>query len=546
MPWKSSSSSTDQHDLISCKEFLRTRRDTRDQEYLHFTMPASFEFLVFSDLLGMHDAKVKTLIRKHAMKDIGASRRRPSRQSDKVALKIRHTIASADDPTDIPQQYSNHQPLILDDQALYNPHTRALSCQPDPFASASIPIDNVAHGLLQYFRHYSTHFPNNFTFTPDVAGVLNSAVRDELTMNCILSAAASRLHYMQGTWPAYLAEAAFSSTQQSLRLLQIRLQSDVLATTSSVEPLVDCILYLAAAALYRGDETSAGVHAAAAVRVIGLSGGLQVLEDPRVVIRMLGLDDVLACRRLRPCNFACTSYEPGPLLPPMEDNLRLDPQMIGSASGVRLLMIDTPLPKGLRDLIPQIVECDALKDASGSTRDGMSSHELMISHSQRLRALAVRNRLLAFSGTDLKARAFRAVLIIWTLLPPNDPRQTENAGVVARDLMRTLGDGSSEDWESIEDVLLWCLIVGAFGGFIGGGSGHGWFVERIHEVLQSKGEQLGFGLGPGLLENLMRLQRRFLHRDAVTGLLTLRLVELLDSRSRADGRSVFCNNVQYR
>jgi hypothetical protein len=431
-------------------------------------MPTSFEFLVFSDLAGMHDARVKTQIRKHAMKDIGASRRRPSRQSDKVALEIRQTIASADDPTDITltQQRSIHQPLFLDDQTLYNSHTRALSCQPDPFASASIPIDNVAHGLLQYFRHYSTHFPNNFTFTPDVARVLDSAVRDELMMNCILSAAASRLHYMQGTWPSYLAERALSSTQQSLRLLQIRLHGDVLPTTASIERLVDCILYLAAAALYRGDEATAGVHVAAAVRVIGLNGGLQVLEYPRVVIRMLGLDDVLACRRLQPCSFACTSYEPGPLLP----DLRMDPQMAADST---LLMIDTLLPSVLRDLIPQIVECDALKDASRSTGNGLSSHGLMNSHRQRLRAFAVRNRLLAFTGTDLKARAFRAVLIIWTLLPPNDPRQAENACVVAHDLMRILGEGSSEDWEGIEEVRLWCLIVGAFGGFIGGGSSSG-------------------------------------------------------------------------
>jgi hypothetical protein len=120
-------------------------------------MPTSFEFLVFSDLPGMHDARVKTQIRKHAMKDVGASRRRPSRQSRKVALEIRQTVVSPDDdPLSFTPHHLEQQPLFLDDRALYNPHIRTLSCSPDPFASVSVPIDNVAHGLLRYFRLYST------------------------------------------------------------------------------------------------------------------------------------------------------------------------------------------------------------------------------------------------------------------------------------------------------------------------------------------------------------------------------------------------------
>jgi hypothetical protein len=206
-------------------------------------MPSSFEFLVFSDIPGMHDARVRTQIRKHAMKDIGASRRRPSRQLSKVELEIGHAVTPPDAPTDFTPHQPGQQPLLLDDRALYVPHFRTLSCQPDPFNSASIPIDRVAHSLLQYFRHYSTQFPNNFTFTPNIAKVFDSAVQDELMMNCILSAAASRLHYMQGTLPSHLAERAFSCTQNSLRLLQIRLHGNLHATAASIEPLVDCILY---------------------------------------------------------------------------------------------------------------------------------------------------------------------------------------------------------------------------------------------------------------------------------------------------------------
>ena len=72
-------------------------------------------------------------------------------------------------------------------------------------------------------------------------------------------------------------------------------------------------------------------------------------------------------------------------------------------------------------------------------------------HRQRLCVLAIRNRMLAFTGTDLKPKALRAVLIIWTLLPPNDPRQAENADVVAGHLVRMLNDNFADSrWKSEE------------------------------------------------------------------------------------------------
>ena len=42
--------------------------------------PSSFEFVTFSDPDNMRDAKAKSQIRKHAMKDIGALRRRPNKR----------------------------------------------------------------------------------------------------------------------------------------------------------------------------------------------------------------------------------------------------------------------------------------------------------------------------------------------------------------------------------------------------------------------------------------------------------------------------------
>jgi len=502
-------------------------------------MPSTFEFLVFSDLREMHDARVNARIRKHAMKDIGVSRRRPSRQPAKVALELRPYIASPDEPPDAPPQRSARQQLLPDDQALYNPQIRALACQPDPFESSIIPIDNVAQDLLQYFQHYSTQYPNNFTFTPNINRVFHSAVRDELMINCILSAAGSRLQYMQGTSPPHLAQRVLTCTQQSLRILQIQVIGEGLATGSGAESLVDCILYLAAAALYAGDETSAEIHVQAAVRVTELNGGLGVLDDPRVLIRLLGLDDVLACMRLRPCSFACT-YDSGPSPPVegLEDCGAESMELHDLASGVHSLrmLTHTTIPKALRDLVPQIIECDRTKDASTPAPAGgePSSHELLASHRRKLRALDVRNKLLAFSATDVKGSVLRVVLIIWTLLPPNDPRQAKNAGVVAaKHLVPMLSGDSSDNWAGFEELRLWCLLVGGFGCIVGD-SGCEWFIERIHAAMRSMGQPIVVQPGPAILERLISLQKRFLYRGTAVRQLTVTLVgqlEFFDSRS---------------
>ena len=42
--------------------------------------PSSFQFVTFNTISGMRGANAKSLIRKHAMKDIGASRRRSGKQ----------------------------------------------------------------------------------------------------------------------------------------------------------------------------------------------------------------------------------------------------------------------------------------------------------------------------------------------------------------------------------------------------------------------------------------------------------------------------------
>jgi hypothetical protein len=51
-----------------------------EPSHVETAAPSSFEFVTFSDLGSMRSASAKSQIRKHAMKDIGVTRRRPNKR----------------------------------------------------------------------------------------------------------------------------------------------------------------------------------------------------------------------------------------------------------------------------------------------------------------------------------------------------------------------------------------------------------------------------------------------------------------------------------
>lgn len=461
------------------------------------------------------------------MKDIGVTRRRPRKLPNKVVLGIKDSVPNGQTGA-TRQTQDQHQHPILDDRALYDPHLRGLSSKLDPFGSASVPLDSVSHGLLQYFHHYSTKFPNNFTFTPNIDRVFDSAMRDDLMMNCILSAAASRIHYVQSVSPVHLQERALACTHESLHLLQLRLYKEQPARGQTIETLVDCVLYLAAAAFYRGDDGTARIHLSFAVKMTELGGGLQVFEDQRVLVRLLSLDDVLACMRLHPCSFACT-YDPGALDLVVKRKLQVKQRRPNTSMTGEQLECGIALPKVLNSLIPQIVECDLVKDTTElQLMDSLSADSAMqVRHWQKLSTLATRNKLLAFETADVRMGAIRAALIIWTLLPPNDPRQAKTAHIVAGHLKALLESDFHITWAGTEEAGLWCLLVGAFDEIIGG-EGSLWFITRIRDVLRLSGEKVGVRSDGGLLARLVGCQKRFFYRETILMPLTERAVKLLE------------------
>lgn len=66
--------------LTIIQSFPAPEKNQPINEVMPNPKPSSFAFVTFSDVNGMRNASAKSQIRKHAMKDIGATRRRPHKR----------------------------------------------------------------------------------------------------------------------------------------------------------------------------------------------------------------------------------------------------------------------------------------------------------------------------------------------------------------------------------------------------------------------------------------------------------------------------------
>ena len=464
----------------------------------------------------MRDAPAKKQIRQHAMKDIGASRRRY--RGHKFPLEL--------DPRAAPSRKSktplseHHLPLGAT-SALYDSYVRALSCKADPFGTASIHIDATINGLLQYFVYYSSNFPNNFTFTPQIRDLVDLALQDDLLIHCILSAAASRVHYVEDLDLAPFREREILSTQQAIKLLQHYLCDAGALSSTSKERLVNCMLYLGAGAIYRQEWSTARLHINAAIELSELLGGVTNLQDPQMLMRAISLDDLLSCSQLRPCRVSPT-YDPGCLSPS------------GARGKMRRKILET-LPRGfttaeqdfpptaMRPLIQQVVECCRIKCSVEAPDPILSSETFAQRQKLKLRILATRNRLLAFSTDGDRAEVLKRTLILCTLLPPGDLRQVRMAQGVARRLRDILERSFKTGWKGAEGIRLWCLLIGRFCARPTEAT-RKWFDVKICHVIRLEGSMLGIQAGPRSLADLIAFQEQFLFEDVVLKPLTEDLV----------------------
>ncbi|KAK4893852.1 hypothetical protein LTR27_007878 [Elasticomyces elasticus] len=504
------------HDTISGLS-CSTAPDSSSKHAEAAAMSGAYEFVVFSDVRGMRTKTAKSRIRKHAMKEIGLTRRRPCTASHKIELDI-HQPGDLVGPT---QNVRSPQAATGLHRWSHEQTESPRNAMPMP---TSIKLDHTAYELLQYFVYYSSGFPNNFTFTINIDGVMRAALQDDHMANCILSAAAARMCYVQNLASSTMRTKGLSCTQHSLALLRGRIEHQN-GPCGSLEALVDCVLYLAAAAIYSEDCAAAEVHVKAAVTLTERGGGLRMLKDSRVIVRLLSLDDLIACKHLRRCLIE-SSYNP-----PLEDiegpdTLSLLQGCDGLACSAHALLgrAELPITPSLQAQIQQIQQCDRIRDLLESPHVMGVAQDPHLRHWRTLRCLAVRNELLAMTASNSREEVLRLALITWTLLPPSDVRHFRTAQGIAARLRPLLDCVPTEAWKGIHDLRLWCLMVGFFACNHGSHDRH-WYALNIQRT--SRQEELSTFRRMGAVAfDIVGFLKRFPVRDWVLSVYTTELAAL--------------------
>ena len=505
----------------------------------------NYAFVNYTDMDSMHDTSTYTLIRKHAMRQVGAAKRRPRGRNKTVVELFWVPIApdassSMHEPRTPPA--SEHaaaeirvrQRRSTDNKALYNSFIRSLSCKADPFGTASVSIDRMTRELLQYFMFYASRYPNTWTYpssspllpnTPSehkysIYRTIGSALQDPLLGNSLLAMAASRVWYVDGVPLLKAKESSF--TQEAIQLLRSRLEAPLDASPDSIEALVASTLHLGSASFYRADMATAILHIEAAITLSNRIGGVMALRDPYIRGRIISFDDLISSVELRPCILQ-DDYDPGPLSLLSNHGMKSCASN-HSSSHETLLARSSLVPPQLQDLLMQIIEwhharCYLQQSGSMFKFSDLADRQLLT-----MRLLAIRNRLLAFETSDHRTHILRVVLLLWTLLPWINLKEATIVNTIAPKLQHLLKHSSRFDWTGCEDVHLWCLLMGYTSAQVGSHVQE-WFARQVQQRLRDK--RLGVPSETGLLQNLIGFQQQFLYHAPVQEPVTIRLSEWL-------------------
>ncbi|KAK5164950.1 uncharacterized protein LTR77_009615 [Saxophila tyrrhenica] len=476
--------------------------------------PSSYAFIDCSEPGSIRNARTKARIRKHAMKDIGISRRRP--RTWHVELELRPQ------PAEEATRPGSDEGLSGAETSAYHVLTR--NRQHHLPRSNSMPMRSLGSEPFDaspYYLWYSSEFPNNFTFSPCASRVVSAAIHDEILLSCLLSSAASRVQYVHGAALAHVRKQEVYCTHRGLQLLQVSLNGSHVRATLPSERLIACVLYLGAGAIYREDFETAQKHIDAAVKLTETIGGTKCIHDQLTLVRLVSLDDTLSCAALKPCSLRCT-YDPGPLT----HDCPLGQPPHGALPDSFEFADKRSIPIALRAAFLEIVECRRHKNALGQLKSTVSSEALEVRQWVTMRGLAIRNRLLEFTSTDTKARVLRLALIVWTLLPPCDPRQTRTARTLAQSMVTELSRIKDSSWRGLEKIRLWCLLIGFYSAQELSET-RSWYAEEIRKRVRCDRSLIGLRRGTSLNEELIAFQERFGFREPTLSHLTEDIVKHL-------------------
>lgn len=358
------------------------------------------------------------------------------------------------------------KPQILDDRALYDATIKHISCQFDPFGTASVPVDNTVRSLLHYYIYY--YHPTIWTYNPEtlrskpyafkdsVVEVVNTAISDSLSMYSLLAASTSRLQHVDKKSFRAAADKEYHFMEQGLQLMRKRIEAKSV-DSKALNQIVRCIMFLGSAEAYRDNLPAARIHLLTALNLLGPDGVIK-MTDKNLQGQLLMADLFQACIHMtKPhCGY---EYDPGPA-----STLNLNDEELLSVDvgnhGQTLLAKDTVIfPAPLPQVVGYVLEsyrinCQLNVEAMTRERAFETTHWVM------KRNMAVRSRILAIKTTDDRVFALRMALIMWTLLAMNITGRVKTVKMMVVRLRETLERLSSSAWETYEDVHLWILLIG--------------------------------------------------------------------------------------
>ena len=519
----------------------------------------NYAFVNYTDMDSMHDSSTYTQIRKHAMRQVGAAKRKP-RGRNKTMVELFWVPIAPDESSQTQELPTTAAPAsthaasetqvregrFTDDKALYNSFVRSISCKSDPFGTAAVSVDPLTRELLQYFMFHASRQPNTWTYpcsspllpnTPSehkyaICRTIGSALQDPLLGNGLLAAAASRVCNVDGATYPMLREKESHFTHQTIQILRTRLEESLDACTDSIEALVRSMLHLGSASFYREDITTATLHIRAAITLSDRIGGAMALRDPYTRGRIIVSDDLVSCMELRPCMLK-DNYDPGPLS--LHSNQGMKSCADDRSSSEADLLTKSPLlPPELQELLLQIMEWHHARCHLQRSESALTFADLADLQWLTMRLLAIRNRLLVFGTSDNPTNILRVVLLLWTLLPwSGDLKEATIVNAIAPKLQNLLQQSLRFDksaWTGCENVQLWCLLMG-YTSAQEGDHVQLWFAKEIQ--LRLRDERIDLPAETSLLKRLIGFQQQFIYHAAVQEPVTIKLSEWLLEERRA-------------
>ena len=526
-------------------------------------MANDYEFITFADLDQMRESSTISQIRRHAMKDVGASRRLPhsrrSKQRKLLPVPRQDPPAAHHRPSPLPAAHgvlvsqdakstdgSNTLPSSraspeethqLDACALQNPSARALSCEPDPFDSGPITIDNTVYTLIQYYI-YHYHENGNWLYEtaslpPDwlrlrqhIRRTADLAFKDEFTMHCLLSVTSSRMRSRDHVRTLSVQRYRHFSMYKALQMLQSHINVFSPTDTQRTIHQIFCISMLAASEAFGGDLPAARAHLSALSMLLRLIGGAKSIQNDYIRGVVLALDAVMACQTLQPCLIDC-DFDPGA----MSENPSLRRwcgDHSGQAFGAALLQRDDQsVSPTFKNAVWSLAEVEVVRIRVASEPESMKAIEA--GSWIRTRTAALRIALLAIETSLATARALKIALIMFTLLPDHDLTRASLASSLAKKLRETLQACTSSDWAAREDIKLWITLIGYCCAH-GSDEERFWFFRSVTRAWVAIETRLAArSVHRTTFEMLLEFQRHFLLHNPRQRPLTEQLAQYLDA-----------------